>query len=160
MAKDKKVKIESYDIIYRLIEDIQKIIKGLIEPEKITVILGKLQVIKPFHKTSDRKLVGGKDIDGKMSVGEKVKILHSGEELGKGKILTVQLEKNKVDSANKGHECGLAISTKATIKSGDIIAVHDWNTEVRPEFIQKIASEQELEMLPEQEELTRFFRKL
>jgi len=124
MAKEKNIKIENYDIIYRLIEDIQKALVGMIEPEKIKVIIGKLQVLKMFYKTHDRKVIGGKVIDGKLNEGDNINIYHSQEPVGKGKILSLHLEKNQVSQVTNGQECGLAISTKVGIKSGDLIEAY------------------------------------
>lgn len=121
LANDKKIKIENYDIIYRLIEDVQKLINGLIEPEKVIVIIGKFEALKLFYKTSDKKLVGGKVVDGKMNEGDKVKIYHSGEVVGKGKIESIQIEKNKVITTSKSQECGLLINTHTQIKPGDLV---------------------------------------
>lgn len=121
LIEEKHIKIKKYDIIYRLIEDIQEILKGMIEPEYEEMIIGKMEVIKIFHKTQDRILVGGKIIDGKFVSNEKVKIYHSGDEIGKGKVSSLQIEKNQVNEVLKGYECGLAISTKVNIKPKDLL---------------------------------------
>lgn len=121
LLREKNIKVKNYDIIYRLFEDIQEILKGLIEPEYEEVIIGKLEVLKVFHKTSDRKLIGGRVVDGKIIINEKVKIIHSGDVIGKGKIISLQIEKNQVTEIKKGQECGLAVATKTIVKSGDLI---------------------------------------
>lgn len=121
LVREKEIKIKNYDIIYRLIEDVQKILKGMVEPEYEEVLIGKLEVIKVFHKTTDRKLIGGKVVDGKIIEGEKVKIYHSGDEIGKGKVVSLQIEKNHVKDVKKSQECGVAILTKTNIKPKDLI---------------------------------------
>jgi len=120
-AKEKKIQIKKYDIIYRLIEDVQAVLSGMVKPEINEIIIGKMQVIKEFYKTADRKLVGGKIIDGKFVENEKVRIFHSGEMIGTGKLSSLQVEQNKVAEVAKGTECGAAIVTKVTIKPKDII---------------------------------------
>lgn len=121
LAKTKKIAIKSYDIIYRLIEDVQSVLSGMVEPEKQEVIIGKAQVIKIFYKTSDKKLVGAKIIDGKFVSNEKIKILHSSEIIGEGKVTSLQIEKEKKTQITKGFECGISISSKIIIKPGDIL---------------------------------------
>jgi translation initiation factor IF-2 len=121
LVREKKIKIKIYDIIYRIIEDVQNILNGMIEPEFMDVIIGKLEVIKLFHKTNDRKLIGGKVVDGKFIKGEQCKIYHSGDQIGNGKIVTLQIEKNQLNEIKKGQECGGGIMTKVNIKPGDIV---------------------------------------
>ena len=121
LAKEKKITLKNYDIIYRLIEDVQAISTGMIEPETKTLIIGKLEVLKAFYKTHERKLVGGKVVEGKFVPGEKVNIYHSGEIVGQGKVESLQMEKNKAIEVTKGMECGAAIITKVTLKPNDLI---------------------------------------
>lgn len=121
LVEEKDIKIKNYDVIYRLIEDVQDILKGMVEPEYEEVIIGKLEVIKVFHKTTDRKLIGGRVIEEKLVKDEKVRVFHSGDEAGKGKIGSLQIEKNQVQEVKKNQECGLAIITKSAIKPKDII---------------------------------------
>ena len=54
-------------------------------------------------------------------IGEKIDIYHSNEVIGQGKVESLQMEKNKVNEVTKGMECGVSISTKATIKPKDIL---------------------------------------
>lgn len=123
IAEEKGIKISNYDIIYRLIEDIQAALTGILKPEKETIILGKLEVLKVFYSITDRKVFGGKVIDGKIVDGERVNIYHSGEIIDHGKIISLEESQIKAKEVKKGHECGLAISTKRKIKVGDLIEV-------------------------------------
>lgn len=124
IAEEQGIKISSYDIIYRLTEDIQAALSGLLKPEIITIILGKLEVLKVFHSINSRKVIGGRVVEGKIVNGERVNIYHSGEILAEGKIISLEKNKEKTKEVAKGHECGLAISTKTKIKEGDLIEVY------------------------------------
>jgi len=77
--------------------------------------------MKLFYKTAEKKLIGGKVIDGKMNEGDMIRIYHSGEIIGKGKIESIQIEKNKVSTTSKSQECGLLIHTHTQIKPDDLI---------------------------------------
>ncbi len=123
-AEEKGVRINLYDIIYNLIDDVSAALQGLIKPEIVEVIVGKLEVLKTFKATKDHKIIGGKVIDGQIEKGLKAHIYHSGEKVAKGKITTLQKEKNQVDAAEQGFECGLGIDTPFTIKPGDIIEAY------------------------------------
>lgn len=121
IANKKNIEIKNYEIIYRLIDDVDLILSGLVKPKTTEVLIGKMEVIKVFYKIADKKLVGGKVVDGKFIEGEKIKIFHSGEMIGEGKIISLQIDKNKVKEVIKGMECGVAISTKKTIKPKDLL---------------------------------------
>lgn len=123
-AEEKNVRINLYDIIYNLIDDVSAALQGLIKPEIVEIIVGKLEVLKTFKATKDHKIIGGKVIDGQIEKGLKAHIYHSGEKAAKGKITTLQKEKNQVDVVEQGFECGLGIDTLFTIKPGDIIEAY------------------------------------
>lgn len=123
IAEEKGIKIANYDIIYRLTEDIQAALSGMLKPEIEKVIVGKLEVLKVFHLTTDRKVIGGKVIDGKIIDKERIDIYHSGEIIGQGKINSLEKDKAKIKEVKRGHECGLVVSTKTKIKPGDLIEV-------------------------------------
>lgn len=123
-AEEKGIKISLYDIIYNLIDDVSAALQGLVKPEIVETLVGKLEVLKVFHSAPKRKVVGGKVVDGKFETGLKVHLYHSGERHGKGKIETLQKEKNQVSEVERGFECGVAIETETRIKPGDLIEAY------------------------------------
>ncbi len=130
-ADDKGIKISLYDIIYNLLDDVSAAVKGLIKPEFEEVLLGKLEVLKVFHSTHSRKVVGGKVVDGKIENGAKVHLYHSGELAGEGKIVSLQKEQNPADVVEKGFECGMAIETTTVIKPSDLIEAYKVEEKLR-----------------------------
>lgn len=132
-AEEKGVKISLYDIIYNLLDDVSAALQGLIKPEIVEVMVGKLEVLKVFHSVKDRKVIGGKVVDGKLETGLKVHLYHSGEIHGEGKIVSLHKEKNEVAEVERGFECGLAISTGIQIKPGDVIEAYK-----EEEFLKKV----------------------
>jgi translation initiation factor IF-2 len=121
LAQTLELKISSYDIIYRLLEDITAALSGLLKPEIIEERLGAMKVLGVFRTTKDEKIVGGEVQDGKIVHGNTVKILRDGAEIGQGKIKSLQQEKVAVDEVTAGHQCGLDIETTIKIKEGDIL---------------------------------------
>ena len=124
LAEEKGIKISKYDIIYNLIDDISAALEGMLEPEFIEEIMGKLEVIKVFYSTKNHKIVGGKVVDGKLESGLKAHLYHSGKKHGEGKITTLKLEQNPVSEVLKGFECGVGIDTERPIKPKDLIEAY------------------------------------
>lgn len=129
LAEDKHVKILTYDIIYELIDEIKKQLSNLIEPEVIKTKIGKLNVLAVFRSEKKRKIVGGKVLSGYLTKDLTVKVLRGEEEIGTGKITSLQKNKADVEKCEAGSECGLSIDTFAKIKEGD--TVEAWKEEVK-----------------------------
>ncbi|MCL5794981.1 MAG: translation initiation factor IF-2 [Patescibacteria group bacterium] len=130
-ADEKGIKISLYDIIYNLLDDVTAAVKGLIKQEFVEVLVGKLEVLKVFHSTRGRKVVGGKVVDGQIEKGLKVHLYHSGDQSGDGVIVGLQKEQNQVEVVEKGFECGLAIETTTVIKPTDIIECYKIEEKLR-----------------------------
>jgi translation initiation factor IF-2 len=108
----------SHNIIYHLMEDCEKILKG----EDIRKeIKGRLEVLATFSQTASKKTIGGKVLEGSFSLNQKVKIIRNGFVVGQGKILSLKKEKLSVDKVNEGELCGMMIETKSEILVGDFI---------------------------------------
>lgn len=124
LSKEKNIKIEKYDIIYNLFDDIQSTLKGMLKPKIQIQIIGKIKVLKVFYKVRNRKLIGGKVIDGKAIPSQKANIYHSGDNVGQGDIESIQIEQNKVLEVVQGMDCGVAINTNVNIKPDDLIEIY------------------------------------
>ncbi len=121
LAEAHKIKINLYDIIYNLIDDLTSGLSGLLEPEIIEESLGKLIVLKIFKDKKEHKIIGGKVTSDKMIKGAKVKIKHEKNVIGKGTIDTLEQNKKAMPSVDEGFECGLGIKTQTKIEEGDTI---------------------------------------
>ena len=121
LAIQRNIVISYFDIIYKMtewLEEQMEIRRPRVETVETT---GKLKVIKSFTRTKERQVVGGKVIEGNITLDGMVKIMRRDFEIGKGKI--VNLEKNKVKTSvvEEGSECGLMIESKIEIVAGDTI---------------------------------------
>jgi len=125
LAKEKAVEIKTYEIIYKIIEDLEEKIKELTKPEMVRVELGKIQVLKIFKDQKEEKIIGGKVLAGKIINNTKVKIIRQDEVLGFGDL--VQLQTNRQDASEViiGQECGLKIKTKISIHEGDLLEIYE-----------------------------------
>lgn len=120
-AERQKVSVQTSDVIYELLEKVQKNMKGLLRPEIRRHELGTLEVLKIFRKDGARQIVGGSVQSGKIIKGAKIEILREGTAIGKGKIFELQRDRDPTDSVEEGHQCGLSVDGSTTIAAGDII---------------------------------------
>lgn len=121
-----EVEVKTFNIIYELIDWTKERLTKLTPIEKIEEMSGRLKVLKTFNKTKNNQVIGGKVVEGYISVGDTVKILRRDEEIGRGKIKGLQQQSIKADKVEEGNECGLQIEAKKEIGGGDVIeAFHE-----------------------------------
>jgi translation initiation factor IF-2 len=125
-AKEKKIEIKQYDIIYKLIEDIRDILEKMLAPDVIRTDLGKLNVLALFNKEKDATVFGGVVTEGEVSMKDKVEVVRFNQVFGTGEV--VQLQSNKVDvnSVVRGQQCGIKVkhSGKFSVEIDDVINVY------------------------------------
>lgn len=109
-----KVKIITADIIYKLIEDLEKYFRK----EKIK-IKAEIEILAVFRKEDKKQVIGGKVIEGKIKNNEQFEIERAEKKIGQGKILNLQRQKENVSEIEKGQEAGLSIEGNVIIKQGD-----------------------------------------
>lgn len=114
-AKNQNVRVFSSDVIYELVEEIEKYIESVSVP----LVGGRLEVLATFGKKDDKQVVGGKVIEGDIKMGKKVEIRRRGLLVGEGKIINLQMNKADAKEVPAGNECGLLMDSLATIKVGD-----------------------------------------
>lgn len=121
LAEANKIKISKYEVIYDLINDITAALEGLLEPEIIETIIGKLEVIKVFFKSGKKGIAGGKVISGKISPGTKINILREDNKIGEAKTELIQIGGERINQVEKGNECGVSYLSETKLKQGDIL---------------------------------------
>ena len=109
LAEKEKVKIQTFDVIYELIEAIRKNMADLLEPEVKRSLLGKLKVIALFKKGAKNQVVGGKVVSGKVSRGAAIDIIRNGEIIGKARLGQLQRDKEDVSEVKEGLEAGIRL---------------------------------------------------
>lgn len=120
LAERMKIKIYSYKIIYELLDEIERVIKGMKEPKYEEVYLGKAEVMMVF-KLSNAGIVAGSMVrDGKILRGEHAKIYRNGELIATTEIKTLKVVKDDVKEVGKDRECGIK-TTYDDVAAGDII---------------------------------------
>ena len=118
-AKREGVDFQLYKVIYELLDDVRDWLSSMLEPETIETEHAKLKILGVFKTTKDKVVCGGKVISGKITPDLQIKIIHSGKEIGTGKLLSLQKDKQSSKEAMQNEECGLEVSTNKNIEMGD-----------------------------------------
>ena len=120
-AAEKGIEIRLYNIIYKLLEDIEDAMKGLLDPVFEEKTQGELEVRKTFKVSKIGTIAGCYVINGMVSRNSEVRLIRDGIVIYTGKIGTLKHEQDDVKEVKQGFECGLTIQNYNDIKEGDII---------------------------------------
>ncbi len=121
LAKQKKVVIDSYDVIYELLEDITSAVIKMFTPETEKISLGKAKVLAIFRTEKGEMIVGGKVEEGELKRNSHISVWRAGAELGRGDILELQQSKVASKNVNTGEEFGIKLKTNVKILVGDVL---------------------------------------
>ena len=122
LAENEGVSIRTYDIIYRLVEDIEKALKGMLEPEKKETSLGEAEVLQTFKISKVGTIAGCRVTSGEVRRNAFVRVIRGEEELFKGELASLKHEKDNVKEVREGHECGLRVKGFNDFEVGDKVA--------------------------------------
>ncbi|MBR1385871.1 MAG: translation initiation factor IF-2 [Bacilli bacterium] len=124
-AKEYNVDIKLYDIIYKMIEDIESAMKGMLDPEYEEVIIGEVEVRQLFKFSKVGIIAGSYVKSGIVKNGANARVVRDGIVLANTKIKSLQREKDQVKEVPKGMECGVTLENFQDIKENDIIEVYE-----------------------------------
>ena len=127
-ADTEDVDIRVYDIIYRLTEDIELALKGMLEPETRRVVLGKARVRAVFRIPKLGNIAGCIVTEGEIQRNERMVVLREEEELFNGPISSLKHEKDDVREVRNGFECGIGLNGFESFKEGDILECYTEET--------------------------------
>ena len=121
MADVENVEIRSYEIIYKLIEDIEAAMLGMLAPEFEEVVTGDAEVREIFSVPRIGKIAGCYVTNGTITRGSKVRFLREGAIIWKGEVRSLRRFKEDVREVQSGFECGIGLSDYQDLKEGDVI---------------------------------------
>jgi translation initiation factor IF-2 len=121
LAEQERVEIRTYEIIYKLLEDIENAMLGLLEPEFEEVVTGEAEVREVFRVPRVGAVAGCMVLNGTLTRSSKVRFLREGTIIWKGTIQSLRRFKEDVREVNAGYECGVGLSDFQDLKEGDII---------------------------------------
>ena len=122
-ADKEKVQIKKYDIIYQVLEDVEKTMLSLLEPEIEEVELGKAEVRQVFTVGKTNRIAGCYVLEGKIVRSKTAVLIRNGEQIFKGEIDQLKRFKDDVKEVATGFECGISFAKFNDIQEGDIIEV-------------------------------------
>ena len=121
LAAQKKIDIRFYDIIYNAIEDIEKAVKGLLEPKFKEVVLGSAEIRELFKISGVGVIAGCHVTDGKIVRGAKARLIRNGKVEVTSEIASLRHGKDDVKEMAKNFDCGIMLLNYQDVKVGDTI---------------------------------------
>lgn len=121
LAEAEGVSIRLYDIIYRMIEDIEKALNGMLEPVEKETVLGHADVRKVFRISKVGNIAGCYIVDGEIRRNARAKVYRNGEVVAEGEIYSLKHLQEDVRELRQGFECGIAIKNFSSFMEGDKI---------------------------------------
>ncbi|MEM7274584.1 MAG: translation initiation factor IF-2 [Actinomycetota bacterium] len=125
LAEQEKVEIRNYEIIYKLLEDIENAMLGLLEPEFEEVVTGDAEVREIFRIPRVGAIAGCMVTNGVITRGSKVRFLREGTIIWKGSIQSLKRFKEDAQEVAAGFECGIGLSDFQDLKEGDVIETYE-----------------------------------
>ena len=119
MAEKEGVDIRLYEIIYRVTEDIEKALSGMLEPKTKDKIIGRAQVLAVFSASKFGKVAGCKVTDGELRRNSKVRLYRGTDLIYEGDMGSLRHEKDDVKEVKQGYECGVGFKNFSDIQVGD-----------------------------------------
>jgi len=121
LAETEGVSIRTYNIIYRLIEDIEKALKGMLAPEEKETVLGQAEVLQTFRISKLGTIAGCKVMNGELRRNAKARVIRDEKSVFEGDLASLKHEKDNVKEVRSGFECGLRIKGFNDFEVGDTI---------------------------------------
>lgn len=121
LAEAQGVSIRLYDIIYRLTEDIEKALKGMLEPEEKETIIGHAEVRAIFRISKVGNIAGCRVLDGEIRRNARIRVLRNSEVLHEGSLSSLKHLQDDVREVRSGFECGIGVKGFNEFETGDIL---------------------------------------
>ena len=121
LAEAEGVSIRLYDIIYRMTEDIEKALKGMLEPDFREVKLGHAEVLALFKINKVGTIAGCRVRDGEIRRNGKIRVLRNAQQIAEGEIASLKHEKDDVREVRQGFDCGISLKNFNEFIPGDIL---------------------------------------
>lgn len=125
MAKQYSIEIRLYDIIYKLVEDMKKAMKGMLEPIYEEKVTGTAEIRQLFKFSKVGMIAGCHVTSGTIKNNDKARVVRDSIVIYNGSIKSLQHEKDQVKEMSKDHDCGLTLDNFQDYKEGDIIEVYE-----------------------------------
>ncbi len=124
LAKEKKVNIKIYQVIYDLLNDVKDAIKKIAKVELVKKEVGQIKVLEIFKTEKKSMIIGGKVLSGRIEKDNKADIIRDKDKVGEGKIDGLQSGKQEVKFVEKDQECGMSFVGDPIIEKNDKLIIY------------------------------------
>ncbi len=121
LAESEGVSLRLYDIIYRLTEDVEKALKGMLEPEEKTKVIGTATVRAIFRIPRIGNIAGCYVMEGELRRSAHIRVIRDDEMLYEGEIASLKHHQDDVREVRQGFECGLGVKGFDDFEEGDVL---------------------------------------
>ncbi len=122
LAEQEGVTINSYRIIYEVVDEIKAAMEGMLQPELREEVAGEAQILKLFRIPKVGTVAGCKVQSGLVERDLKARLYRGGIEVGEAKVVSLKREKDDAKSVKAGMECGIGLEGLKDIQEGDVLA--------------------------------------
>ncbi len=125
MAKEYNIEIRLYTIIYKLVEEMEAALTGMLAPEYEEKVIGTVEVRRIFRFSKIGNIAGTYVTDGVIKSSAKARVIRDGKIITETEIASVQREKDSVKEVKKGYECGVTLEKFDDFKENDILEIFE-----------------------------------
>jgi translation initiation factor IF-2 len=120
-AEAEGIEIRTYDVIYKVTEDLRNAMEGMLEPEEVEERLGEAEVLQVFKASKVGNIAGCQVTDGKVARDAQVRLVREGTVIWTGQVGSLRRFKDNVQEVEEGLECGIVLDGYADVKEGDVL---------------------------------------
>ncbi|HIA38697.1 MAG TPA: translation initiation factor IF-2 [Planctomycetes bacterium] len=140
-AERASVEIRGYDVIYELLEDMTKVIEGMLAPDTIQETVGRVEILEVFRSSRWGTIAGCKVLSGVVKRACYAKLTRDGKQIVEGYLSSLRHFKDDVREVAEGNECGMTIDNFEDYKDGDLIEIIEIKEVARS--LEEVASAEE-----------------
>jgi translation initiation factor IF-2 len=123
-AEQEKVDVRLHSIIYKVIEEIEAAMKGMLDPEFKEKVIGQAEIRQTFKVSKVGTIAGSYVTDGKITRDSGIRLIRNGVVIFEGNIDALKRFKDDAKEVSQGYECGITIKNFNDVKEGDIIEAY------------------------------------
>ncbi len=131
IADKESVEIQTYEVIYKLLDDMKKILTGMLKPELIEKILGRSEVKQIFFTKKKTMIIGCRVLSGIIENKAQIRLIRKDEVVGEGVVTNLRSFEKNVNEVKEGNECGIQINVDLPIEEGDILEAFKMEEKMR-----------------------------
>jgi translation initiation factor IF-2 len=124
VAEREGVEIRHYAVIYRAIEELRSAMQGMLAPDEVEEAVGSAEVRQIFRASKVGTIAGSHVLDGKLTRGDKVRLVRDGTVIYDGEILSLRRFNEDAREVASGYDCGIVLRDYADVKEGDVMEAY------------------------------------